>query len=1149
MKKSQLKGFILALLFGPLGLFYSSIPAALVLLVVAVIAGAISSGIPLVLDLQDFLSAWQVGAFGLEILLALWPIAVIVSIFSVSKYNSKLGTGTERVELKAAQEELEVWKANLGAWRAELEARHAELELEQAEQEVWKARLGVLRADLRAEQEGLEAWKDDLVPERIWQEKENNEVTTLERFERPTKSSSESLGKFAGGNTEARASALKEEQQSERKVLNAWKSDLDTKRVRLEKRGANLEAKKAELKAREAELEPHKEELTAKQAGLNSRNVDIKSGRADTGIVPDSCQERPGNVEGVYFTAHVGRVEQLKREGRSEEAIALLLKLVAATEAESEESGGRIGVARWYYEQLATVYSKEERFADEVAILERYESQAKAPGVVPGKSSHRLATAREKLSRPGEMSDGSHEGPFESFDKDETAVSDEHESDLASFRISVTTEDSEKQNTKNKQPGRWIQPGEAVKVGKFEIHRGFLYVGGQLKASTDYYSDNDPSLIDPTLRIDVRSPDYAGDQMSYWPSYSRISPQSRAAYIEWLSSDRNDPETYIGYVFLYFYGIERRLLVDDKNGGVSDEERKALIQELKRLKNVYGDHRSFGSYVTALLSHAWVVNHKSLEEQPDYDLLVAKRDFTSFFKFLLAKAIQNGDPVNAELALAWVKSHPEFTLRTPARRCPLEFDALFRMRYRSKFGDGLKITPTTTRLQLTYHPANQALIGYQHIRLDLPDVSRLSAPVKKLMTLAESCTSELDRFSRYVGRPGNSHDSLGALSLLPTDLISSVSSPQFETFKAWMKTQLSESNGVISVDSILQHFGEDAPLKINKKEAEMLSSIVEKAGFGIAPDVRFHHAKPDIDGKVVLFVGGHGANFTPSSEFRKVGTILRLGTLVAAIDDHVSDSEVSALHDLIDQNNRLTETEKRSLDAYMLWRLHTPPNMSGLKKRLDALCASEKIAISHILIGIALADGKIEPAEIRQLEKLYTQLGLDRGMVASDIHKLSSSRLPRPDRASKSSSAAPTRGETHPATSFSLDRDFLRLLEEETKEAQSVLESIFADESVTEESEVAPHTGAPPTNGSMSGLDTQHQQLYDKLISKAEWACEEMEELCNGLQLMPDGAVETINEWAFENVDAPLIEDGSTVYIDIGLAEEIAELQTQGQLP
>ena len=885
--------------------------------------------------------------------------------------------------------------------------------------------------------------------------------------------------------------------------------------------------------------------------------------------------DRPGFVDGEHFTAYVDQVKQLKQEERHKDAIALLLKLIAATEAESRESGEASGVAPWYYEQLAIIYRKDKRIADEVAILERYERQSKAPGVGPERLAERLTKARAIAARAEREEVEAREADLEAekgavpiLERDESqpmapivgtdkiaeflrrartknAETEGKEAELADFRISAIQEHTEGRKTSDKQPGRWIQPGEAVKVGKFEIRRGFFYVGGQLKASTDYYSDNDPSLIDPTLRIDVRSPDYAGDQMSYWPSYSRIPPQSRAAFIEWLASDRGDPETYIGYVFLYFYGIERRLLVDDKNGEVSDEERKTLIQELKRLKNVYGDHRSFSSYVSALLSHAWVVNHKSLDEQPDYDLLVAKRDFTSIFKFLLAKAVQNGKPVNAELALAWVKSHPEFTLRTPARRCPNEFDALFKMRYRSKFGDGLKITPNKTRLQLTYHPANAELMGYQHVRLDLPDVCRLSAPVKKLMTMAESCTSELDQFSRFVGRPENSHDSLSALSLLPNDLISSVSSPQFENFKAWMKTQLSESNGLISVASIIQYFGEDAPLKINKKEAEMLSNIAEKTGFGIAPDVRYHQAKPDVDGKVVLFAGGHGANFTPSSEFRKVGTILRLGTLVAAIDDHISDSEVNALNDLVAQNNRLSDTEKRSLHAYLIWRLNTPPNMTGLKKRLDTLNGSEKVAISQFLIGVALADGKIDPAEINQLEKLYLRLGLDKAMVASDIHNLSSNRLPRPDRASKSSSGT----STQPASSFALDRDLLRLLEEETKEAQSVLESIFADADFIEESEIEAPTAAPTKNGAIPGLDSKCQELYFKLITKAEWTHEEMEGLCDGLQLMTDGAVESINDWAFDNVGATLIEDGSTVYVDIELAEEIAVLQTKELLP
>ena len=89
----------------------------------------------------------------------------------------------------------------------------------------------------------------------------------------------------------------------------------------------------------------------------------------------------------------------------------------------------------------------------------------------------------------------------------------------------------------------------------------------------------------------------------------------------------------------------------------------------------------------------------------------------------------------------------------------------------------------------------------------------------------------------------------------------------------------------------------------------------------------------------------------------------------------------------------------------------------------------------------------------------------------------------------------------------------------------------------------------PIKNGSFSGLDTHHQELYAKLISKAEWPYQELENLCDGLQLMTAGAVETINDWAYDKVGAPLIEEGSTVYIDIELAEEISVLQTHEQSP
>ena len=109
---------------------------------------------------------------------------------------------------------------------------------------------------------------------------------------------------------------------------------------------------------------------------------------------PEEAQrKKAGFVDGRHYTAYVEKIKQLKREKRHQEAIGILLRIVDATEKESEISGW--GVAPWYYEQLAIVYRKEKRYDDEVRMLERYEAQTKAPGVGPSKIAERLVKARE----------------------------------------------------------------------------------------------------------------------------------------------------------------------------------------------------------------------------------------------------------------------------------------------------------------------------------------------------------------------------------------------------------------------------------------------------------------------------------------------------------------------------------------------------------------------------------------------------------------------------------------------------------------------------------------------------------------------------------------------------------------------------------
>jgi hypothetical protein len=100
----------------------------------------------------------------------------------------------------------------------------------------------------------------------------------------------------------------------------------------------------------------------------------------------------PGYVQDKHYTEYVDSVKALKRDGNLVDAEILLLKLVDATEAEARAMGG--GVAPWYYEQLAIIYRKQKRHADEVSILERYETHEKGPGTGPDQLAHRLRTAR-----------------------------------------------------------------------------------------------------------------------------------------------------------------------------------------------------------------------------------------------------------------------------------------------------------------------------------------------------------------------------------------------------------------------------------------------------------------------------------------------------------------------------------------------------------------------------------------------------------------------------------------------------------------------------------------------------------------------------------------------------------------------------------
>jgi tellurite resistance protein len=700
--------------------------------------------------------------------------------------------------------------------------------------------------------------------------------------------------------------------------------------------------------------------------------------------------------------------------------------------------------------------------------------------------------------------------------------------------------DSERYERPSGKPAKWYSAGQSVSVQGYDITGGLIYVGETLLDTSGY--DNDACLINPKLKASPAEPWDGGDEMSYWPQYARISPKCRGAYLKWLASGRSEPEANIGYVFLFFYGLERRLFVDAQKGSVPATERAEIVQEVNRLLKIYGGNRSFRGYASNLLAMEWVL-YQSDKPVPAY-LDFNDRYCSEPFQVVLAKYVSAGKPIPSDVALQWIILHPEFGLRTPARRCTKEFKELFSRRYKQQFGEGLIVKPNKTPLRLEYRAASSSIRGDLKLKVpDLPNPFILTAPLKKLSSLVEECTNELEPYSRFLGRKDNDPNSLAALALLPKELMHQ--SPAAQKAKSQLAQVCAYGVGLISVENLYACFGEKPPLQIGKKESENLAALVEGMGFGIAPDIRFHNIKPNLDGKIAIFPNGHGIDFRPSKEYRTLGTILRLGAMVSQIDDDLSPAEEATLQSLVNENRDLTQIERDSLLAFLQWCLNTPQGTAGIKQRLSEVSTAEKTAISHILISVAFADGRIDPKEVKHLEKLYTTLGLNKEQVTSDLHTLAAANEPVTVglRDTEPTFSIPTPAiEPVKPKGFSLNEELIRIRTEETRQVKGVLEGIFADqEEDLAENDITTITST--SENPLTALDKAHQDFFHRLLQQETWERSSLHELCKELGLMVDGAMEVLNEWSFDNANAPLIDDGDPVFVDVNLAREIVNVQ------
>ena len=682
----------------------------------------------------------------------------------------------------------------------------------------------------------------------------------------------------------------------------------------------------------------------------------------------------------------------------------------------------------------------------------------------------------------------------------------------------------------------WIPPGSQVEIHGYELPDGMIYVGSHLGQVSG--NGIEPALINPNLPVLNSSELYRGEEIRYWPSYSNLSLNARGLYLKWLAGGRQDPSVSMGIVYLFFFGLERRLLAE--TNAVTDSEGRVLIQEIERLLTIYGGMGLFRDYARDLRGFVKVPQWEKCADD-----IAAKLEKETFWRInlglsvTLGKMAAAGEALSAKWAFKWLRSVTSYYPRTTAQRCGSEFARLFEIRYGQKFGKGLKLKPCKRKIQMQYKPASPSFCAESLTQaVELPDVTTMDEPVKQLRELASACLSELDGYSRFLGRNPAQRSSIMALVLLPEDLLREQKNDRLTTVTAWLNRTLDgKAMATTGYWNLAAEWPEIHREHYRKQDALTLAECLEKLGFGIEPDVRFGSDAPAHDGSLVLFKLVAGALNNPSNQMSTALLTLRLGAMVlAASEINDSDSEGRLVENL-SAAFHLGPPEEQRLRAKLRWLLVSKPSTFRDKKRIELLDLNQRTTIARFLVGVTGAVGHISPSSVEALEKVYRLLGLDSKSLYSELQGIATSpitvQIPDSDRRGYVIPAPPKRdGQTG---RIEIDIAKVDAMRAETEQISNILQNIFAEQDET------PLTGgvSPSAQGSILGLSPAQSAFLRTLVTKTSWSREEAEDLANAHHVLLNGAIDAINEKTLDNFGEPLLEGNERIEVNSAALKEL----------
>lgn len=666
------------------------------------------------------------------------------------------------------------------------------------------------------------------------------------------------------------------------------------------------------------------------------------------------------------------------------------------------------------------------------------------------------------------------------------------------------------------RPGRWIPPGEQVEVHDYILRGGMLYVGTGMK---DPSGAPEPSLINPLCPVQPTYGCYSTVSLGYWPNYSVIAPEARGAYLGWLASGRSHPKADIGFVFMYFYGLERRAFIDSYADTRAQGEWPVLIEEVRRLLSIYGPgHGPFTERATRFIDLLLVAKSAA-------NLVIGQGQYANSaggMPLELKKELGNlalaGTPLSVEKALEWADGDPALNRGAAIRRLPHSFSTLFSLLYKEAYPYGLIIPASKTKLMMQYDPASQAVAGFGGIGVyldDVPDVTVEGGASLKIQELVTRCNEELGPYSRFVGRNLDLSYTIEGLILLPVALWPE----SLRSALALWREKTNTCPCVTTVTELLTSFGVAGA---TAKELSAILRALELAGVGFEPELASKSIK--LADQIVLFQQeNRGTPARANPAYAAARVTLQFAHFVARADGAEHPDVAEFINRQVQGWVHLTTAHRAHLAAYSHYLQTVPASLATIKNNAKPLEPLARSAIATFLCRVAQLGRDASPVTVKTLAKLYKVLELDDGRLHSDLH------------AAVAGAVVPA----HKAGGSQLDTARIAALMEDTAAVSVLLANIFVEDDEPILVCQQPRPDANSEWASALGLDAPHSALVKIMHARPSWARPELQAHAMVLGLMLDGAIEQINEAAFDLLDMPFVEGEDPFEINPDLPENL----------